>query len=212
VLPFVEPSLDTGTPERLEKAVELHVRKKCAAKQIRFVVLDRDGTLIPDIPEGRKDLSNTDISEISASAIKTLNDLQVPVFLVTNQPGVAKGWITEDDVEKTHIDISNFLQNHNAWIDDFAYCKHHPQAGFVGEIKDLKINCICRKPNPGLVIALAEKYGLDVKDAIVIGDSSADAGLANNLGVPFYKSGFNTATNKSDLGEVVSRLVGETCF
>lgn len=211
ILPFVEASLDTGTPLRLDQAIKLHRRRGCGLLGEIFVILDRDGTLIPDVPEGRKSITHKDVHPDSAKAIHTLNAMHIPVFLVTNQPAIAKGWITNDDVERSHYQLRKILYSHQAWIDDFFYCQHHPERGFEGEVSILKIDCNCRKPKTGLALDLISKYGLREGDAVVIGDSEADAGLASNLGVPYYFSKFES-DGKGNLGDVVNKLVREKCF
>jgi len=184
---FSHYSADTGTFERLSKARE-HVISGAFARRgstVRpAIFIDRDGTIIEDTGSSRADLRESE--EVAAiKEIRRANEIGVPVFLVTNQPGIAKGQITDKDVIKVHEKIQARLNSAGAFIDDFIYCPHHPESGHHGEVADLKIACECRKPKPGLVFYLRDMHGLDLQKSYFIGDSSSDNECADASGVNF---------------------------
>ncbi len=134
----------------------------------RAVFLDRDGTinvekeylchiadfeLIPGVPE----------------AIRLLNRADILVVVVTNQSGVARGYYTEDDVEKLHRHISTVLERYDAHVDAWLYCPHHPEGR-----GSYSLPCTCRKPSPGMLQEAARRYDIDLTNSTMIGDKLAD--------------------------------------
>jgi histidinol-phosphate phosphatase family protein len=105
----------------------------------------------------------------------------VPIYLVTNQPAIAKGFITIAEVETSLIEIENLLASEGMFFDDIAYCPHHPESGFPGEIKELKIICSCRKPALGMFYGISAKHGINLSKSIYIGDSPTDREVAKKL-------------------------------
>jgi len=140
---------------------------------VKAVFLDRDGV----INEGAENLTNPKqfklISGV-AKAVKRLNDSGYLVVVVTNQPIIAKGFCTLDDVEKIHARMKELLAKDGAHIDGVYVCPHHPEKGHKGEVKGLKIDCECRKPKPGLILQAIEELNIDVKSSWMIGDSHTD--------------------------------------
>ncbi|MSO46135.1 MAG: HAD family hydrolase [Acidobacteria bacterium] len=141
------------------------------------VFLDRDGTLIEEVhylgsPEGVR------LFPWSIEAVRALNQAKLPVVLVTNQSGVARGFFPEAAVEAVHHHIRDLLASGGARLDGYYYCPHHPD-GTVGEYATA---CDCRKPGGGLVRRAASDLGLDPARSYCIGDSWADVGLARAIG------------------------------
>ena len=140
---------DAGTPERLER-----VRRHYAAGRVQAssfetpaaaVFFDRDGTLNYEdgwinSPEQLRLLPG------AAEAIKAVNDSGRLAVLVTNQPVVARGECTEEVLRQIHNRLEWMLGESHAYLDAIYYCPHHPDSGFAGERKDLKVACTCRKP------------------------------------------------------------------
>ncbi len=184
VAPFVGLSMDCGTPDRLQKARNLY-SFWIARDSFPVVVLDRDGTLVPDLPEGRVPNKTLFMDANDAQAIARVNAAGIPVFMVTNQPAIAKGWITFSDVERVHSEIEQELAKFGAWIDEIVFCPHHPEKGHPGEVPELKIECHCRKPNVGMMERLIAKYQLQACEIWVIGDSDTDQDFARNNGASF---------------------------
>ncbi len=149
----------------------------------KAIFLDRDGVINENVRDGPIDsfekfhfLNKQKI----AQAINMLHAAGYLVVIVTNQPNIAKGFYTQDALEKMHAQMKKELQAWGASIDAIYVCPHHPKRGFTGEILELKIDCLCRKPKPGLLLKAAKEYDIDLKNSWMIGDSLSDiaAGLA----------------------------------
>ena len=144
----------------------------------KVIFLDRDGTINVEKnylyrPEDLVLIPGT------ASAIRMFNEHGFKTVVVTNQAGVARGYYTEEDVRRLHEFLNITLLKEGAHIDHFFYCPHHPEHG----IGDYKVQCGCRKPNPGL-LAMAERYyQVDKAHSYMIGDNVGDMGAGQNYGV-----------------------------
>lgn len=186
-LNFSHYSADVGTEERLAKArsdVASGAFNRRSETLRAAIFIDRDGTLIKDGGSGRADLDEQEHVE-AIQEIRQANQMGIPVFLVTNQPGVAKGEISDDDVNRVHSRIQTRLNASGAFIDDFIYCPHHPEAGHEGEVRSLKIACECRKPSPGMLMELKDRHGLNLEKSFFIGDTSTDRECAETSQVSF---------------------------
>lgn len=141
------------------------------------VLLDRDGTIIVD----RGHVGSPDRVEFIAGApeaIARLNRAGVPVAVVTNQSGVARGLYGIDDVDQVHRHLAERLAERGAHIDLFAYCPYHPDGvvtAFARASED-------RKPAPGMAKAAAAALHLDLTASWVVGDRPEDIGLAEAVG------------------------------
>lgn len=181
---------DTGTPERLAQASTAFTHGHAqfrGRRDIGAIFIDRDGTLIPDIGDSRKQLNSGDLPPEIAESFLEANRCGVPIFITTNQPGVAKGKITNQDVEQTIGDIQRELSLIGAFFDDYRFCPHHPEKGWPGEIADLKISCYCRKPFGDMAFELANHHFIDLSKSFVIGDSEPDQGFATSIGSGFIR-------------------------
>jgi histidinol-phosphate phosphatase family protein len=135
--------------------------------------LDRDGTIIHDV-EYIRDPEQVALVPGAASAIRRLNDAGIPVIIVTNQSGIARGWLTERDYEAVHEKLRATLRDENgAWIDASYMCPHHPD--FTGP-------CACRKPGPLLFHRAAADHDLDLARSAFIGDRWRDVAPAMRFG------------------------------
>ena len=94
-------------------------------------------------------------------------------IIITNQPSIAKGFVTEK-IKFFTSKIRNKACKYGSYVDDIFYCPHHPHKGFVGEIKSMKINCKCRKPKIGLILQAKNKHNIDLKKSFFIGNSNSD--------------------------------------
>jgi histidinol-phosphate phosphatase family protein len=141
------------------------------------ILLDRDGTIIVD----RGYVGSVDRVEFIAGApgaISMFNRAGIPVAVVTNQAGVARGLYGLDDVAEVHRHIAAHLAEHGARIDLFLYCPYHPDGvvdGFARTSED-------RKPRPGMARAAAAALNLDLRASWVVGDRPEDVGLAEAVG------------------------------
>lgn len=177
---------DCGTPMRLQ-----HVNQKWNAIKNRrmarsAIFLDRDGTLIKQNGFITKP-EQIEVFEDAPSFISLMNQLNFWVIIVTNQPVIARGEISCETLDEFHARIENIVLNGGGIIDDFFFCPHHPDAGFVGEVVHLKIPCKCRKPETGLIEQACERYPIDLRDSWMVGDTWRDSELAKNVGINFIE-------------------------
>jgi D,D-heptose 1,7-bisphosphate phosphatase len=95
-------------------------------------------------------------------------------IVVTNQPMIAKGFLTTETLNEIHKKMETLLGQKRAYIDHIYYCPHHPQSGFEGEVAHLKTECECRKPNPGMLLQAANDFNIDLENSWLIGDHQRD--------------------------------------
>ena len=115
-----------------------------------------------------------------AEAIRKINSSGYLVIVVTNQPVIARGEVTYEGLEEIHNKMETLLGLEGAYIDGLYFCPHHPHKGFEGEVPELKIDCDCRKPKPGMLLRAAEDFNIDLSKSWMIGDGENDvkAGVA----------------------------------
>lgn len=141
------------------------------------MLLDRDGTIIVDHGYVGS-VDRVDFIEGAPEAIAQFNQADLPVVVVTNQAGVARGYYGIDEVERVHDHIARRLAEHGAHIDLFLYCPYHP-AGVIGAFARTSDD---RKPRPGMAKAAAAALNLDLTASFVVGDRPEDMGLAAAVG------------------------------
>ena len=117
-----------------------------------------------------------------AEAIRTVNESGYLAIVVTNQPVIARGEVTGEELTEIHNKMETLLGKEGAYLDGIYVCPHHPDSGFPGEIPDLKIECDCRKPKPGLLLQAAEEYNIDLSQSWMVGDSAIDVQAGQNAG------------------------------
>lgn len=132
--------------------------------------LDRDGTITEEVGY-LNHLSRLRIFEFAVGAIRRLNDVGLPVIVVTNQSGVARGLFPESLVDQVHREMTRQLASGGARLDGVYACLHGPQEG-----------CVCRKPKTGLLEQAAREHNLDLRRSFVVGDRYADVEMAHNAG------------------------------
>lgn len=176
---------DMGTPERLNEVIEDFecglIEQKSLARKQKAVFLDRDGTINKYVGF----LTYAEQFELLpkvADAIKILRRLGYLVIVITNQPVIARGETSLEELENIHKKMETLLGKEGAFIDDIFYCPHHPDKGFEGEVERYKINCDCRKPKPGLILKAAKKYNIDLAKSWMVGDSESDVQAGRNAG------------------------------
>jgi D,D-heptose 1,7-bisphosphate phosphatase len=141
------------------------------------ILLDRDGTIIVD--QGYVgSIDRVDFIDGAAEAIASFNRAGIPVAVVTNQAGVARGFYSLDDVGDVHRHIAEHLARYDAHIDLFLYCPYHPD----GVVEAFARASEDRKPRPGMARAAAIALGLDLTACWVVGDRPEDVGLAHEVG------------------------------
>jgi histidinol-phosphate phosphatase family protein len=141
------------------------------------VLLDRDGTIIVDHGYVGS-IDRVTFIEGAPEAIARFNRANIPVAVVTNQAGVARGLYGIDDVARVHEHIAALLAEHGARIDLFLYCPYHP----AGVVEAFARTSEDRKPGPGMAKAAATALNLDLTASWVVGDRSEDIGLAKAVG------------------------------
>ncbi|HVX39678.1 MAG TPA: HAD family hydrolase [Gemmatimonadaceae bacterium] len=134
--------------------------------------LDRDGTIIYDASYVR-DPDDVVLLDGAGEAIKTLNARGIAVILVTNQSGIARGWLTHDDYARVHARLVELLAEDGARLDGAYMCPHHP---------DITGPCECRKPGLALYRQAIEEHGLDPARSLFTGDRWRDVAAAEDLG------------------------------
>jgi histidinol-phosphate phosphatase family protein len=191
---------DMGTPARL-----IQVRKDYASGKIKrlnlknkrkAIFLDRDGVINEEVNQLSK-IVDLRMYNFAIKAIKKINDSEYLTIIVTNQPMIAKGFITKEDLEKIHKKLETELGLKGAKIDAIYYCPHHPEKGFVGEVPELKIKCKCRKPEPGLLLKAQKEFNIDLKKSYLIGDKKSDilAGKRAGCKTILVKTGYGGKDN-----------------
>ena len=141
------------------------------------VLLDRDGTIIVDHGYVGS-IDRVTFIEGAPEAIARFNRANIPVAVVTNQAGVARGLYGLNDVARVHEHIAALLAEHGARIDLFLYCPYHP----AGVVEAFARTSEDRKPGPGMAKAAATALNLDLTASWVVGDRSEDIGLAKAVG------------------------------
>jgi D-glycero-D-manno-heptose 1,7-bisphosphate phosphatase len=139
--------------------------------------IDRDGTINTEVdfltrPEDLHLIPN------AAQAIREANSLGIKVFVITNQSGVARGLMSEDDVRNVHKQLEKLLAQHGARVDAIYYCPHHPEYGSAEYRKE----CTCRKPKTGMLEQAARDYGVNLRRSFVVGDRCIDMEAGENAG------------------------------
>lgn len=177
---------DAGTPERFKKACEEQANgvwaAKCLKNKQKAIFLDRDGTI--NVLKGfLKKEEDFELLPNVAEAIKAINSSEYLAIVATNQPVIARGECTFEELEKIHTKLETLLGRQGAFINDLFYCPHHPHKGYEGEVLELKIDCDCRKPKIGMLLKAAEKYNIDLFQSWYVGDTTTDIQTGINAGM-----------------------------
>ena len=176
---------DMGTPERYYSVVSDFkagiVQGKNLRKKQKAIFLDRDGTINKYVGFLR-DINQFELIEGVAEAIKLINASGYLCIVVTNQPVIARGEVTVSQLDEIHNKMETLLGLAGAYIDGLYYCPHHPHKGFEGEIRELKIDCECRKPKPGMLLKAAEDFNIDLNKSWMVGDGKNDIKAGVNAG------------------------------
>ena len=168
---------DMGTPDRFYEAEEDIKSGKVHARNLKnkqkAVFLDRDGTINKYVGFLTKP-EQFELIEGAAEAIKRINKSGYLAIVVTNQPVIARGDCTWEELQTIHDKMETELGKAGAFVDAIYICPHHPDKGFEGERPEYKHECYCRKPAPGLLLQAAKDYNIDLSQSIMIGDSERD--------------------------------------
>lgn len=176
---------DMGTPERYADVCADYESGKIRARNLknpqRAIFLDRDGTINQYVGFLRNP-SEFSLLPGVAEAIRKINASGNLAILVTNQPVIARGEVTQEMLHQIHNKMETLLGEQGAYLDAIYYCPHHPHKGYPGEIAELKIDCDCRKPKPGMLKKAEAAYGIDLAGSWMIGDSDSDIAAGRAAG------------------------------
>lgn len=150
------------------------------------IFLDRDGVINEVLTKRVKFVNKPSdfyLLDRVGEAIKLLNDANYKVFVVTNQGGIGLGYMKERELEKVHQKMIAELAKYGATIEDIAYCPHKPHAG-----------CACRKPEPQMIVDLAEKHHINLKESYMVGDRDPDIEAGKKAGTKTVLVGIREKT------------------
>lgn len=168
---------DMGTPDRYESVCRDYARGTVQAKNLKnpqkAIFLDRDGT-INRLVGFLRQAEEFELLPDAAEAIRRINGSGYLAIVITNQPVIARGEVTWQELRQIHDKMETLLGREGAYVDGLYFCPHHPHKGYAGEIPELKIDCDCRKPKPGMLLQAAQEFNIDLKQSWMIGDSEND--------------------------------------
>lgn len=142
-----------------------------ALQGVKAVFLDRDGVINENRPDHVKDWSEFRFLPGSTEAIALLSRAGILVFVISNQAVVNRGIVSRETVDAINSRMIKEIGLMGGRVDAVAYCPHLPEE-----------RCNCRKPEPGLLLGIAHQYGLELKNAVVIGDAMSDIVAAQSVG------------------------------
>ncbi len=168
---------DMGTPDRYEEVCRDYLSGKVERRNLKrkqkAVFLDRDGTINRYVGF-LTDIDDFELTETAAEAIKKINDSDYLAIVITNQPVIARGEVTFEELDEIHNKMETLLGEKGVHVNGIYFCPHHPDSGFEGEVKELKFDCECRKPKPGMFYQAAEDFNIDLNQSYMIGDGDND--------------------------------------
>lgn len=199
---------DMGTPERFHQVEADYkngvVQAKNLANKQKAIFLDRDGTINKYVGFLRN-IDDFELIEGVAEAIKLINQSGYLAIVVTNQPVIARGEVTWEELNEIHKKMATLLGKEGAYVDGIYICPHHPDKGFEGERPEYKIDCDCRKPKPGLLLQAAKDFNIDLSESYMIGDSHRDVEAGENAGVK--KSILIKENNENALLTIINEII-----
>ena len=192
---------DMGTPKRI-KQVEVDIKSGKVSRlnnenKRKAIFIDRDGVINKEVDSLCK-IEDFELIHNSAKAIKMINKSEYLAVVVTNQPVIAKGFCSEDDVRNIHSKMEQLIGLENAYLDKIYFCPHHPESGFKGEVIELKIDCECRKPNTGMIKKAVKDLNIDLLESYIIGDTTSDIKTGEKIGLKtiLVKTGYSGRDKK----------------
>ena len=198
---------DMGTPDRyfeVEKDIQSgKVKERNLKNKQKAVFLDRDGTINKYVGF----LTKPDQFELLpgvAAAIKMINKSGYLAIVVTNQPVIARGDCTWDELQLIHDKMETELGKEGAFLDAIYVCPHHPDKGFEDERPEYKFDCECRKPKPGLLFQAARDFNIDLTQSYMVGDSERDTSAGEVCGI---KKSILIETNEAfGLSQIIEKM------
>ena len=176
---------DMGTPDRYLAVTKDFKEGKVTSKNLcnkqKAIFLDRDGTINKSVGF-LTNINDFELEEGAAEAIKKINNSGYLAIVITNQPVIARGEVTLEELDEIHNKMERLLGEQGAYLDAIYYCPHHPDKGFAGERIEYKIICDCRKPKPGMILKASKDYNIDLEQSYMIGDYKNDVLCGKNAG------------------------------
>jgi histidinol-phosphate phosphatase family protein len=184
----------------------------------RAVFLDKDGTLVEDVPYS-VDVGRMRLTEGAATAARTLHEHGFALIVVSNQSGVARGLFEERALHDVAERLRALLDDAGAPLLDFLYCPHHPE----GSVAAFTLSCACRKPAPGMIARAALRHDIDVRESWMVGDilDDVEAGRRAGCRTVLVDNGHETHWVEgplrrpdlvaSDLDDAARRIVSAGC-
>ena len=150
----------------------------------RFVILDRDGTINVE-KEYLSDPEQLELLQGTTVGLQALQKLGLGLVVVTNQAGIGRGYFSLERLDQIHQRLTELLAVQDIRLDGIYFCPHHPQEG-----------CICRKPQPGMLLQAAREHQFDPREAFVIGDKRIDIELGKRVGAVTFlvRTGYGVQT------------------
>lgn len=155
----------------------------------KFVILDRDGTIITE-RNYLSDQRGVELIPNAANGLKKLRNFGLGLLVVTNQAGVGRGYFNLNDLKAIHKSLIDLLAKEGVVLDGIYFCPHIPED-----------NCNCRKPKTGLIEKAAKEHNFDPKKCFVIGDKALDIelGEAMNAITFLVRTGYGTEVEKEEI-------------
>ena len=143
----------------------------------RAVFLDKDGTIIENVPYN-VDPERIQLSPGAEEGLRQLHRAGYPLFVVSNQAGVARGYFPESALQGVEARLRELLTAFGVPLAGFTYCPHHPE----GSVEGLAVVCECRKPAPGMIVRTAAEHGIDLARSWMVGDILDDIQAGRRAG------------------------------
>jgi D-glycero-D-manno-heptose 1,7-bisphosphate phosphatase len=204
---------DMGTPDRYEGVCADYKAGMVTAKNLKnkqkAIFLDRDGTINKYVGFLRN-IDDFELIDGVVEAIKKVNSSGYLAIVVSNQPVIARGEVTFEQLNDIHNKMETLLGESGAYLDGIYFCPHHPHKGYDGEVVELKIDCDCRKPKAGMLFKAAEDFNIDLSQSWIVGDSESDILCGKNAGCYTASIGENEQADifGKDLYECINKILG----
>ena len=196
---------DMGTPDRFYEVEKDITEGKVKARNLRnkqkAIFLDRDGTINKYVGFLTKH-EQFELLPGVAEAVKKINKSGYLAIVVTNQPVIARGECSWEELRRIHDKMETELGKEGAFFDGIYVCPHHKDKGFEGELPEYKYDCDCRKPKAGLFFQAVRDYNIDLSQSIMVGDSECDVEAGRNAGC---KSEYKVSND--NLLEVINNII-----
>lgn len=177
---------DIGTSDRLQKVTADYVNGVCEQRNLKHpqkcIFLDRDGTINKYVGF-LKAAAQVELEPRAAEAIRLINESEYLAVVITNQPVIARGECSFEELNHIHNRLYTLLGKEGAYLDGLYFCSHHPDKGFEGEVPELKFDCDCRKPKIGMLKKAEADFNADLSYSWFIGDTTMDVQTGKNAGM-----------------------------